>query len=248
MRFSHELYRGIREEVQGADFGHDLGIRKCDSFRWWDPSISRNGRRTGCSNGCSQYHQTGPGKVYVPVAYFLPFFIKIVEGICISSERPPSKSIENILVKVGFRFNRPSDCIHRIGFGFITAFSARFCLGTNVLFRSSFPVLSEVGWNRVDDTIAILRGIKDKYELWHGVRITDSAVVSAAKLAKRYLTERKLPGLVARFEQSFGVFILAQILPSIWWMRRPADYGWRRRASLKSWLVWNERLWRFGSN
>jgi len=45
----------------------------------------------------------------------------------------------------------------------------------------------------VEDTIAILRGIKEKYELHHGVRITDDALVAAAKLSSRYLTDRKLP-------------------------------------------------------
>src|SRR4026208_767619 len=45
----------------------------------------------------------------------------------------------------------------------------------------------------VDDTISILRGIKEKYELHHGVRITDSAIVAAAKLSHRYITHRFLP-------------------------------------------------------
>src|SRR6202022_1210202 len=45
----------------------------------------------------------------------------------------------------------------------------------------------------VEDTISILRGIKEKYELHHGVRITDGAIVAAATLAKRYLTDRFLP-------------------------------------------------------
>ncbi|EPQ27694.1 uncharacterized protein PFL1_04832 [Pseudozyma flocculosa PF-1] len=45
----------------------------------------------------------------------------------------------------------------------------------------------------VEDCIAILRGIRDKYEVHHGVRILDSAIVSAAQLAKRYLTDRRLP-------------------------------------------------------
>ncbi|SOC26597.1 ATP-dependent chaperone ClpB [Stappia indica] len=45
----------------------------------------------------------------------------------------------------------------------------------------------------VEDTISILRGIKEKYELHHGVRITDSAVVSAATLSNRYITDRFLP-------------------------------------------------------
>jgi len=45
----------------------------------------------------------------------------------------------------------------------------------------------------VDDTIAILRGLKEKYETHHGVAIGDAAVVAAAKLAGRYLTSRRLP-------------------------------------------------------
>jgi ATP-dependent Clp protease ATP-binding subunit ClpB len=45
----------------------------------------------------------------------------------------------------------------------------------------------------VEDTISILRGIKEKYELHHGVRITDSALVSAATLSDRYITDRFLP-------------------------------------------------------
>jgi len=45
----------------------------------------------------------------------------------------------------------------------------------------------------VEDTISILRGIKEKYELHHGVRISDSALVSAAMLSNRYITDRFLP-------------------------------------------------------
>jgi ATP-dependent Clp protease ATP-binding subunit ClpB len=45
----------------------------------------------------------------------------------------------------------------------------------------------------VEDTISILRGIKEKYELHHGVRITDSALVAAATLSNRYITDRFLP-------------------------------------------------------
>jgi ATP-dependent Clp protease ATP-binding subunit ClpB len=45
----------------------------------------------------------------------------------------------------------------------------------------------------VEDTISILRGIKDKYELHHGVRITDTAIVAAAKLSDRYIQNRFLP-------------------------------------------------------
>ena len=45
----------------------------------------------------------------------------------------------------------------------------------------------------VEDTISILRGIKDKYEVHHGVRISDGALISAAKLSARYISDRFLP-------------------------------------------------------
>jgi ATP-dependent Clp protease ATP-binding subunit ClpB len=45
----------------------------------------------------------------------------------------------------------------------------------------------------VEDTISILRGIKEKYELHHGVRVTDAAIVAAATLSNRYITDRFLP-------------------------------------------------------
>ena len=50
-----------------------------------------------------------------------------------------------------------------------------------------------VGEPTVEDTISILRGLKEKYELHHGVRITDGALVSAATLSNRYITDRFLP-------------------------------------------------------
>jgi ATP-dependent Clp protease ATP-binding subunit ClpB len=50
-----------------------------------------------------------------------------------------------------------------------------------------------VGEPTVEDTISILRGIKEKYEVHHGVRITDSAIVAAAQLSNRYITDRFLP-------------------------------------------------------
>ncbi|HPS65481.1 MAG TPA: Clp protease N-terminal domain-containing protein [Ignavibacteria bacterium] len=46
---------------------------------------------------------------------------------------------------------------------------------------------------RVEDTISILRGIKDKYEVHHGVRIKDSALIAAAQLSDRYISDRFLP-------------------------------------------------------
>ena len=45
----------------------------------------------------------------------------------------------------------------------------------------------------VEDTISILRGLKDRYEVYHGVKITDSALVAAATLSNRYITDRFLP-------------------------------------------------------
>jgi len=53
------------------------------------------------------------------------------------------------------------------------------------------PVL--VGEPSVEETIGILRGLKEKYEVHHGVRIADSAVVAAATLSQRYITDRFLP-------------------------------------------------------
>lgn len=53
------------------------------------------------------------------------------------------------------------------------------------------PVL--IGEPTVEDTISILRGIKEKYELHHGIRITDSAIVAAATLSNRYINDRFLP-------------------------------------------------------
>ena len=50
-----------------------------------------------------------------------------------------------------------------------------------------------VGEPSLEDTIAILRGIKEKYEVHHGVRITDNALISAATLSQRYITDRQLP-------------------------------------------------------
>jgi ATP-dependent Clp protease ATP-binding subunit ClpB len=53
------------------------------------------------------------------------------------------------------------------------------------------PVL--VGEPSVEDTIAILRGLKERYEVHHGVRIKDAAIVAAATLSQRYITDRFLP-------------------------------------------------------
>ena len=53
------------------------------------------------------------------------------------------------------------------------------------------PVL--VGEPTVEDTISILRGLKERYEVHHGVRIQDAALVAAATLSNRYITDRFLP-------------------------------------------------------
>ena len=50
-----------------------------------------------------------------------------------------------------------------------------------------------VGEPTVEDTIAIMRGLKEKYEIHHGVRITDAAIVAAAELSNRYISDRFLP-------------------------------------------------------
>ncbi len=45
----------------------------------------------------------------------------------------------------------------------------------------------------VEDTVSILRGLKERFEIYHGIRIHDSAIVAAAKLSSRYITDRYLP-------------------------------------------------------
>ena len=50
-----------------------------------------------------------------------------------------------------------------------------------------------VGEPSVEDTVSILRGLKERYEVHHGVRVTDSAVIAAAQLSHRYISDRQLP-------------------------------------------------------
>jgi ATP-dependent Clp protease ATP-binding subunit ClpB len=61
----------------------------------------------------------------------------------------------------------------------------------SALERRFLPIL--VGEPTVNDTISILRGLKERYEVHHGVRISDKAIVSAASLSSRYITDRFLP-------------------------------------------------------
>jgi ATP-dependent Clp protease ATP-binding subunit ClpB len=63
----------------------------------------------------------------------------------------------------------------------------------------------------IEDTIAILRGIKEKYELHHGVRISDPAIVSAATLSQRYVTDRHLPDKAVDLIDEAGSALRMQI-------------------------------------
>jgi ATP-dependent Clp protease ATP-binding subunit ClpB len=63
----------------------------------------------------------------------------------------------------------------------------------------------------VEDTIAILRGIKEKYEVHHGVRIADPAIVAAAKLSHRYITDRNLPDKAVDLIDEAGSALRLQI-------------------------------------
>src|SRR6188472_3878416 len=63
----------------------------------------------------------------------------------------------------------------------------------------------------VEDTISILRGLKDKYEQHHGVRITDSALVAAAQLSNRYITDRFLPDKAIDLVDEAGARLRMQV-------------------------------------
>src|SRR5437762_10675750 len=63
----------------------------------------------------------------------------------------------------------------------------------------------------VEDTIAILRGLKERYELHHGVRITDGAIVAAATLSHRYITDRFLPDKAIDLMDEAGARLRMQV-------------------------------------
>ena len=63
----------------------------------------------------------------------------------------------------------------------------------------------------MDDTIAILRGLKEKFEIHHGVRIKDSAIVAAAVLSHRYITDRFLPDKAIDLIDEAGAALRLQI-------------------------------------
>lgn len=77
------------------------------------------------------------------------------------------------------------------------------------------PVL--VGAPSVTDTIAILRGLKEKYEVHHGIRITDDALIAAAALSDRYITDRFLPDKAIDLldEAASGLKIETESLPVV---------------------------------
>ena len=68
-----------------------------------------------------------------------------------------------------------------------------------------------VGEPSVDDTIAILRGLKEKFEIHHGVRIKDSAILAAAMLSQRYITDRFLPDKAIDLIDEAGAALRLQI-------------------------------------
>jgi ATP-dependent Clp protease ATP-binding subunit ClpB len=63
----------------------------------------------------------------------------------------------------------------------------------------------------VEDTISILRGLKERYEVHHGVRITDAAVIAAATLSQRYITDRFLPDKAIDLIDEAGARLRAEI-------------------------------------
>ncbi|MCQ5300222.1 hypothetical protein NE644_22830, partial [Blautia wexlerae] len=63
----------------------------------------------------------------------------------------------------------------------------------------------------VEDTISMLRGLKEIYEVFHGVKITDSALVAAATLSHRYITDRVLPDKAIDLEDEACALIKTEL-------------------------------------
>lgn len=81
----------------------------------------------------------------------------------------------------------PGDELHCIGATTLNEYR-QYIEKDAALERRFQPVM--VDEPTVEDTISILRGLKDRYEVYHGVKIADSALVSAAVLPNRYITDR----------------------------------------------------------
>ena len=67
----------------------------------------------------------------------------------------------------------------------------------------------------VEDTISILRGLKERYETHHGVRITDGAIVAAAVLSDRYISDRFLPDKAIDLVDKSAARLRMEITPAI---------------------------------
>lgn len=93
----------------------------------------------------------------------------------------------------------------------------------------------------IDDAIAILRGLKERYEIFHGVRITESAIQAAVRLSARYITDRKLPDKAIDLIDEAASYIRMQLgsLPF------PIDQKQRELSSL---IVKQEGLKKEGSS
>lgn len=79
----------------------------------------------------------------------------------------------------------------------------------------------------VEDTISILRGLKEKYEIYHGIRISDSAVIAAATLSDRYITDRQLPDKAIDLMDEASAMIRTEI------DSMPSDLDFTRRKILQ---------------
>ena len=92
------------------------------------------------------------------------------------------------------------------------------------------PVM--IGEPSVEDTIAILRGLKERYEVHHGVRIKDAAIVAAAMLSQRYITDRFLPDKAIDLvdEAAAGLRMEIDSLPDRNRRNRTAHHAARNRA------------------
>lgn len=98
--------------------------------------------------------------------------------------------------------------LHAIGATTLKEYQ-RYVEKDSALERRFQPVL--VDEPTVEDTVAILRGIKDKYEVHHGVRISDSAIIAASHLSSRYITDRNLPDKAVDLIDEAGSALRMQI-------------------------------------